>query len=164
MSGRSRIAFHRCFLGDSDTAARIPRRFPAQPDFPLWIEMRGAFGAHPRGKSFVEPQDCPTKPSLPGRRTIGAPFRAREPRRYLAFVSAEELFRIKQKFGFVVGDPAPVFHCASKTAGQRDLIQFRQWIGHAEIIVVVLQDLRRGFERVAPHLCLAFASQSLAAV
>src|ERR1700741_2189183 len=47
MSGRSRIAFHRCFLGDSDTAARIPRGFPPQPDFPLRIKMRGAFRTHP---------------------------------------------------------------------------------------------------------------------
>src|SRR5205807_958138 len=59
MSSRSRIAFHRYFFGNSDTPARIPREFPAQPDFPLWIKMRGAFGTHPRCKSFIEPQVVP---------------------------------------------------------------------------------------------------------
>src|SRR6184192_67863 len=38
MSGRSSVAFHCCFLGDSNTAGWIPRKFPAQPDFPLWIK------------------------------------------------------------------------------------------------------------------------------
>src|SRR5207253_6994435 len=59
MSGRARVAFHCCFFGDSDAAGWIPREFPAQPDFPLWIEMRCTFGAHPRGKSFIEPKIIP---------------------------------------------------------------------------------------------------------
>src|SRR5205823_1993325 len=59
MSGRSSVAFHCCFFGNSDTAGRIPREFLAQPDFPLWIKVCCAFGAHPRGKSFVEPKIIP---------------------------------------------------------------------------------------------------------
>ena len=36
------------------------------------------------------------------------------------------------------------------------MIQFRQRIGNAEILVVILQNLRSGFERVAAHFCFAF--------
>src|SRR5438034_2163661 len=59
MSSRSSVAFHCCFFGNSDTAGRIPREFLPQPDFPLWIKVCCAFGAHPRGKSFVEPKIIP---------------------------------------------------------------------------------------------------------
>src|SRR4030095_2381674 len=61
MSCRPRVAFHCCLFGDSHPASWIPREFPAQPDFPLWIKMRCAFGAHPRGKSFVEPKIIPPR-------------------------------------------------------------------------------------------------------
>src|SRR5438034_9014642 len=155
MSGRSSVAFHCHFLDDSNTAGWIPRKFPAQPDFPLWIKVRRAFGAHPRGKSFIEPKIVP-----PSHR-----YQVAEPlvRHFVCENLVDILlcfrrgtFRIKQKFRFVVGNATPVFHRASEAAGHRDLIQFRQGIGHSEICVVVLQDLRSGFERVAPRLSLAF--------
>ena len=66
------------------------------------------------------------------------------------------VFRIKQKRGLVISDSTPVFHRAAETAGQSDLVEFRQGIGHAEIIVVVLQDLRRSFERVSAQFRFAF--------
>ena len=66
------------------------------------------------------------------------------------------VFRIKQKRGLVISDSTPVFHRAAETAGQSDLVEFRQGIGHAEIIVVVLQDLRRRFERVSAQFRFAF--------
>src|SRR5437870_11645411 len=56
MSGRARVAFDCCFFGDSDAAGWIPREFPAQRDFPLWIEMRCTFGTHPRGICFNQPK------------------------------------------------------------------------------------------------------------
>ena len=59
MRGRTRIAFHGRFLGDSGAPRRISRQFPRQPDFPLRVELRGAFAAHPRGESFVEPEVVP---------------------------------------------------------------------------------------------------------
>src|SRR5207253_5777887 len=59
MGGRARIALHRRFLRDSAAPRRISRYVPCQPDFPLRVEMRGAFAAHPRGEPFVEPEIVP---------------------------------------------------------------------------------------------------------
>src|SRR5207244_10639256 len=61
MRGRTRVAFHGRFLGDSGAPRRISRQFPRQPDFPLWVELRGAFADHPRGESFVEPEVVPLR-------------------------------------------------------------------------------------------------------
>src|SRR5436309_1678359 len=155
MSGRSRIAFHRYFLGNSDTPARIPRELPAQPDFPLWIEMRGAFGTHPRCKSFIKPQVVPPTHRYQVAEPLVRHF-VRENLVDILLCFRGGTFRIKQKLRLVVGDPAPIFHGAAKAPRYGDLIQFRQRIGHAKIIVVVLQDLRSGFERVAAHLSLVF--------
>ena len=50
--------------------------------------------------------------------------------------------RIEEQRRFVVGDAAPVLHRAAKTAGDRDLIELWQRIRHAEVFIVVLQNLR----------------------
>ena len=56
---------------------------------------------------------------------------------------------IKQQNRLEIGNAAPIFHGAAEAAGDRDLIELRQRIRHAEIIVVVLKNLRRALERVA---------------
>ena len=117
--------------------------------------MRCTFGAHPRGKSFIEPKIIPPCHCHEIAEPLVCHFMC-ENLVDILLCFRRRTFRIKQKFRFVVGNTAPVFHCASEAAGHRDLIQFRQGIGHSEIFVVVLHDLRSGFERVAPHLSLAF--------
>src|SRR5207249_6363200 len=116
MSGRSSVAFHCHFLDDSNTAGWIPRKFPAQPDFPLWIKVRRAFGAHPRGKSFIEPKIVP-----PSHR-----YQVAEPlvRHFMGENLVDILlcfrrgtFRIKQKLRFIIGDPAPVSMAPPKPPG-----------------------------------------------
>src|SRR5205807_6115155 len=101
MSGRSRIAFHCCFFGDSDAAGWVPREFPTQPDFPLWIKMCCAFRAHPRGKSFFMPKIITPR----HRHEISKPW----VRHFMCENLVDILlcfcrgtFRIKQKFRFVV--------------------------------------------------------------
>ena len=66
------------------------------------------------------------------------------------------VFRIKQKRRLVIGDPTPVFHRAAETARQRDLIQLRQRIRHAKVVIVVLKNLCRHFERIAAQFRFAF--------
>ena len=66
------------------------------------------------------------------------------------------IFRIEQKPRLVISDTAPVFHRAAETARQSDLVEFRQRIRHAEVIVVVLQNLRRCVERIATQFSFPF--------
>src|SRR5437870_8959775 len=61
MRCRSCVAFHRLFLRDSDAPGGVARKISPQPDFPLRVEMRGAFRAHPRGEAFVEPEVVPPR-------------------------------------------------------------------------------------------------------
>ena len=66
------------------------------------------------------------------------------------------VFRIKQKRRLVISDATPVLHRAAETTGESDLIQLRQRISNPEVVVVVLQNLRRCFERVATEFRFAF--------
>src|SRR6516162_3510306 len=61
MRGGARITFHRRFLRDSGPPRRISRQFAGEPDFPLRVEMRGAFAAHPRGEPFIKPEIVPPR-------------------------------------------------------------------------------------------------------
>ena len=45
--GRSRVAFHGLFFGDTNAPGGIARQIASQPYLPLRIEMCRAFGAHP---------------------------------------------------------------------------------------------------------------------
>src|ERR1700745_3227275 len=56
---RSCIAFHFQFLGNASASSWVARSIFLEPDFPLRIEMRGAFRAHPGSKAFVEPKIVP---------------------------------------------------------------------------------------------------------
>ena len=71
-----------------------------------------------------------------------APFRARSLHKCLAWSRRKKSCRIEEQPRFVVGDAAPVFHRPAESARDGDLIEFRQRIGDAEVIVVVLQNLR----------------------
>ena len=53
------IAFHRCFLDDTNSPGRIAWHAFLQPDFPLRIKMSGAFRPHPGSEPFVEPEIVP---------------------------------------------------------------------------------------------------------
>src|SRR5437764_3513994 len=151
---RTRVALHRGLLGDPGAPGRIARHTSSQPDFPLRVEMRRAFAAHPRREPFVEPEIIP-----PGHgHQIAKPLVRHFVREYLVdnlFRFRRRVFRIKQKRRLVISDSAPVFHRAAETTRQSDLVEFRQWIRHAEIIVVVSKNLRCYFERVAAEFCFA---------
>src|ERR1044072_7530773 len=107
--------------------------------------MRGAFAAHPRGKSFIEPEIVP-------------PSHGHEiPKPHVRHLMCNDLInillslgggvlRIEKKERLEIGDASPVFHGPTEASRNSDLIQFREWIRHAKIIVVVLQNLLRGLE------------------
>ena len=61
MSCGADVAFHRLFLGDPNAPGRIAWNAFLQPDFPLRIEMSGAFRPHPGSKPFVEPKIVPPR-------------------------------------------------------------------------------------------------------
>ncbi len=69
----------------------------------------------------------------------------------LCLVSAEDFSGIEQEARFVVGDPAPVLHRPAKTAGDRDVIELRQRVRHAEVIIEVSENLLGTIERVTTH-------------
>src|SRR5882762_1529658 len=103
--------------------------------------MRGAFAAHPRGEPFVEPEVVPPRhghevPEPYVRHLMGQYFIN------ILLSLAGGTFRIEEKPRFVIGDAAPVLHRTTEAARNSNLIQLRQRIWHAEIIVVVLQNLR----------------------
>ena len=69
---------------------------------------------------------------------------------------ARRFLRIEQKPRFVVSDPAPILHRATEPARHRDVVELRQRIRLAEVIVEVIENLLRAFEGVAAHLRFAF--------
>src|SRR4029077_10678316 len=58
---RSCIAFHFQFLGNASASTGVARSIFLERDFPLGVEMRGAFRAHPGSKAFVEPKIVPPR-------------------------------------------------------------------------------------------------------
>ena len=155
MGGRTRVAFHRRFFPDAMTPGRIARRRLAQPHFPVRIEFRRDLRAHPRREPFVEPEIVPPR----HRDEIAEPHVGRLVRDH--FVDAllgfaRRFLRIEQKPRFVVSDPAPILHRATEPARHRDVVELRQRIRLAEVIVEVIENLLRAFECIAPHLRFAF--------
>jgi hypothetical protein len=117
--------------------------------------MCGAFAAHPGGEPFVEPEVVPpchgheiAEPHM--RHLMGQHFIN------ILLRFSRGILRIEEKHRFEIGDSTPVLHRAAEPAGQSNLIQLRQWIRHAEIIVVVLQNLGRSFERIPTKFRFAF--------
>ena len=103
--------------------------------------MRGAFAAHPRGEAFIEPEIVPPRHGY----KISEPHVRHLMGQYfidILFGLSGRTLRTEQKPFSLVGDPAPVFHRPPEAARNSNLIQLRQGIRHAEIIVVVLQNLR----------------------
>ena len=138
--GRAGVAFHRAFLPDAITPRRIARRVFAQPGFPLRIEFRRALRPHPRREPFVEPEIVPPR----HRDEIAEPHVGRLVRDH--FVDAllrlgGRFLGIEQEARFVVGDSAPVLHRPAETARDRDVIQLRERVGDAEVVIKILEDL-----------------------
>src|SRR5205085_5157996 len=67
------------------------------------------------------------------------------------------LLRIEEERRFEIGDAAPVLHRAAETAGNCDLIEFRQWIANTKVIVVVIKNLRGAFEGVSTPFGFSFS-------
>ena len=114
--------------------------------------MRSAFRAHPGSKSFVEPKIVPPR----HRHQVAKPLMSGLVRNH--FINAlprcgGRFLGIKEQSRFVIGNPAPVLHRATEATGNGDLIEFRQRIGNAEVIVVIFENLRSAFERVAAPFC-----------
>ena len=125
MRGRSCIAFHRHFFGDPSMPRRIALNIFCEPDFPIRIEMRTAFAAHPGSESFVEPEVVPpchrhqiAEPLM--RCFVGDNFVNALPRRGRRFL------RVEQQRRFVIGDAAPILHRSTETTGNRNLIELGQ--------------------------------------
>ncbi len=158
MRGRARVGLHRRILRRTDPPGRIARDIAAQPFIPLGIEMIGALRAHPGGEAFVQPEIVPPR----HRDEIAKPLvrhLVRDDREDVLLRVSRGSFRIEKQDALVVGDAAPVLHRAAETAGERDQVELRQRIGHAEVIVVVMENLRRALERVAAHLGFPFGGR-----
>ena len=56
--------------------------------------------------------------------------------------------RIEQKNALEIRNAAPVFHRAAETTGHGDQIKLRERVFYSEILVVIVQDLFRTFQRV----------------
>src|SRR5205814_8866972 len=54
MGCRSCVAFHLDFLGDFGAASWIALDIPGEPNFPVRIELRGAFAPLPGRETFVQ--------------------------------------------------------------------------------------------------------------
>src|SRR6266480_7010733 len=148
VSCRSCVAFHRDFLGDSGAASWIALNIPGQPNFPARIEMRGAFAPHPGGETFVQPKIVPPSHSDEIAEPLVRSFMRDDLINALARRSGRFL-RVEKKRRFVVSDAAPIFHRATETARNGDLIELRERIANAKVIVVVLEDLRGSLERIS---------------
>src|SRR5947207_14282919 len=159
MGCRSCVAFHRDFLGDSGAASWIALNIPGEPNFPVRIEMRGAFAPHPGGETFVQPKIVPPSHSDEIAEPLVRSFMRDDLINALARRSGRFL-RVEKKRRFVVSDAAPIFHRAAEPARNGDLIQLWKRIANAKVIVVVLKDLRRAFERVSAPLGFSFVGHN----
>ena len=141
-------------------AARIERhgvlllRVAVEPGLPLRIEMRGRLLLHPAGKTLVEPEIVPPAHGD----EIAEPLM-----RHLMCDDAEDTAPgairiargIEQQPALEKGDAAPILHRAAKAAGHRDQVKLRQRIFHAEIVVVISEQLDGVFQREASVLAFA---------
>jgi hypothetical protein len=112
------------------------------------VQARRHAAFHPRREAFVEPQVVPPA----HRDQVAEPLV-----RHLVRGGGEDLLavvlgrdrRVEQQRVFEREDRAPVFHRAEELAAARagDVVELRQRVAHAEIIVVLAQDRLRGLER-----------------
>ena len=125
-----------------------------EPGLPLRIEMLRGLLLHPAGKTLVEPEVVPPAHGD----EIAEPLM-----RHLMRQDAEDAAprririggRVEQQPALEKGDAAPVLHGAAESAGHRDQVELGQRIFHAEIIVVIGQQLDRVVERETSLLALA---------
>ena len=155
VSCRCCVAFHGNFFGDSRAACRVPLNIFRKPDFPIRIEMRTAFAAHPGREPFVKPKIIPPRHC----HQVAEPLVRCLVRDHFVNALARgggRFLWIEKQRRFVVSDAAPILHRAAKAARNRDLIELRKRITNAEVIVVVLKNLRRAFERVSAPFRFSF--------
>ena len=137
VSCRSCIAFHLQFLRYTGASGRITRNIFLKPDFPLRIEMRRALRSHPRSETFIQPKIIPpghgheiAEPLVRG--LVRDHFINPLPRHGGRFL------RVEQESRFEISDAAPIFHRITECARNGDLIQLRQRVMDAEIVIVIV--------------------------
>ena len=141
---RGGVAQHRAV----DVAALVQRHLPRR------IEVVAGLVLHPRGEGLVEPDLVPRRCGDEVAEPLVRDF-VRRGGEDAALRMRTAGLRIEQQRRLGVGDQAPVFHRTVAHAGHGELVELRQGVGHAEVGVVVGQDLARDLQRVARLLALA---------
>ncbi len=126
-----------------------------RPDLPAGIEFVGGLVLHPGGEALVEPDIVPPAHGD----EIAGPLM----RHFMRDVGVDAFARggigrfvVEQHAVIDERDGAPVFHRTGfEIAGNGDQVQFRQRVGHAEILVVVGQHMAFHAERILRLLLLA---------
>ena len=111
-------------------------------------------GAHPRRKTFVEPQIVPP---LHGHQ-VAEPHVGHLVGHHLGDSlpsSRRGVYRVYQQSGFPVGYGPPVFHRAGGKVRDGDVVQFLQRVWDVEVFVEKRQKLDRGIQGKVPLLFVA---------
>ena len=130
MRGGHGVARHRALPGADGVKVGVPFR----------VQLLGGARGHPRGKALVQPQ---VVPPAHGHQVAEPLVRhlVRGGVEHLLLVRLGREARIQQQGVFEGVDRAPVLHRGEELAAARrgDVVQLRQRIRHAEIIVVLAQ-------------------------
>src|SRR5262249_20069065 len=107
--------------------------------------MVGSLFLHPGGKALIEPEIVP-----PGHGDeVARPLMGRLVGNDLEHGLAGPLrgiLRVEEETVVEVSDAAPILHRAGVEVGNRDEVELGQWIGSAEIVVVIGQYLAHYLE------------------
>jgi len=99
--------------------------------------MRRALRSHPRSETFVEPKIIPPRHGY----EIAEPLVRGLVRDHfinsLPRCDGRSLW-VEQESRFEISNAAPVLHCTPEPAGNGDLIQLRQRVMDAEIVIVII--------------------------
>ena len=118
----------------------LPPERAAQPGVPIRVEALRGLGRHPRGEPLVQPQVVPPR----HRDQVAEPLvrdLVRDDAVDLLLLAQRRLGLVVQQAGLVVVDRAPVLHRAENAARHRHLVELRQGIANAEILVEERHDL-----------------------
>ncbi len=113
-----------------------------QTRFPFRMQVIGGVRLHPTGEALVEPQVVPPGHGHQVAEPLMRHFVSDHEEDQLPVAFGREL-RVEQEVVLRIEDRAPILHrAADDLPGRRDQIEFRQRKGDAEIVVVVVEELR----------------------
>src|SRR5262249_16222251 len=135
----ARIALHCDVFWKTSRAGRAPRFVAPEPLVPCRVEMIGALCAHPGSETLVQPEVIPPRHGHEILEPLVGHLMGDDCENRLSGGGSGILW-IEKKSRFVIGNSAPVLHCAAKPARECDQVELWQWISDAEIIVEVVQN------------------------